>query len=492
MRLYLINPSNPLVSMASCRRWRKYRVWKPLGLMTVAARTPPDWDVVLIDENVKIPDYASMPRPDLVGLSAFTSQAPRAYRIASHFRGAGVPVVMGGIHASMRSAEALREVDSVVRGEAESVWPAVLEDVSRGVLRREYEGGLAESASIPMARHDLLPRGYAFGVIQTSRGCPLSCHFCSVSEFNGRRYRLRTIEDVVRELRTIPERLVLVVDDNLIGTRPEHLARAKELFRAMIAAKVRKQWICQATINIADDEELLELAHQAGCFGVFIGFESPSVAGLIEIGKKYNVRKGSDLRGSVGRIHRHGIGVVGSFIMGLDCDVRGIGRRIADTAEDCGIDLLNVLYLTPLPGTRLWQRMESEERIVADHYPHDWKYYTLNLPVAEYRHLSWSQLRAEMNESWRRFYSVRRIAGRVWRSLLQRRKPFATLIASLSYRRNYEADDRTLEELELSRGAARREVKTRPCAADVPGETTETSRERCNDATSPATKLSRV
>jgi radical SAM superfamily enzyme YgiQ (UPF0313 family) len=419
-----------------------------------------------------------MPRPDLVGLTAFTSQAPRAYQVASYFRGAGVPVVMGGIHASMRSGEALREVDGVVRGEAEDVWPVVLKDVASGVLRREYEGGHAEPASIPPARHDLLPRGYTFGVVQTSRGCPLSCHFCSVSEFNGQRYRLRPVEDVVREIQSIPERLVLVVDDNLIGTRPEHLARAKELFRAMIAAGVRKKWICQATINIADDEELLELAHQAGCFGVFIGFESPSVEGLIEIGKRYNVTKGSDLRGSVGRIHRHGIGVVGSFIMGLDCDVRGIGRRIADAAEDCGIDLLNVLYLTPLPGTRLWQRMRSEQRIVADHYPHDWKYYTLNLPVAKYRHLSWSQLRVEMNESWRSFYSVRRILRRVWKSLLQRRKPLAMLIASLSYRRNYEADDRTLEALDLIRGAARDEVKSRPCEADIPGETTDPSPSR--------------
>jgi radical SAM superfamily enzyme YgiQ (UPF0313 family) len=455
MRLYLINPSNPLVSMTSCRRWRKYRVWKPLGLMTVAALTPLGWDVTVIDENLGIPDYASLPRPDLVGLTAFTSQAPRAYRISSWFRGVGVPVVMGGIHASMRTDESRREVGSVVRGEAESVWPVVLTDHSKGALRRVYEGGLSDPAAIPLARHDLLPHGYTFGVVQTSRGCPLSCDFCSVSEFSGRRPRHRPIEAVIRELQSIPERLVLFVDDNLIGTRLEHMDRAKKLFRAMIAAKVRKEWICQATINLADDEELLELAHEAGCFGAFIGFESPSDAGLAEVGKQYNILKGADLRASVDRIHRHGISVVGSFIMGLDCDVPGIGGRIADAAIDCGIDLLNVLYLTPLPGTRLWQRMESDGRIAANDYPRDWEHYTLNIPVARYQHLSWSQLRGEMNVSWRRFYSVRGILGRVWRSLRQRRKPLATLVSSLSYRRNYETDDRTLATLDLTRGESR-------------------------------------
>jgi hypothetical protein len=165
--------------------------------------------------------------------------------------------------------------------------------------------------------------------------------------------------------------------------------------------------------------------------------------------------------------------------MGLDCDVPGIGRRIADAAIECGIDLLNVLYLTPLPGTRLWQRMESDGRIAANHYPRDWEHYTLNFPVAEYRHLSWIQLRGEMNDSWRRFYSVRGILGRVWRSLLQRRKPLAVLISSLSYRHNYKTDDRTIATLDRSRGESRDRViaastssrrRTHPSAIDAPGQ----------------------
>ncbi|HPB32712.1 MAG TPA: radical SAM protein, partial [Candidatus Sumerlaeota bacterium] len=278
MKLYLINPSNPLVSIVNVKesRWNRYRVWKPLSLMVLAGLTPAEWDVSIVDENLGAPDYPSMPRPDLVGITAFTSQANRAYEVADHFRRLGVPVVMGGIHATMCLDEVMARVDAVVTGEAEGVWPLVLDDVRHGCLKRLYEGGLAEINNVPPARHDLLSSGYAFGAIQTTRGCPLNCSFCSVTAFNGSQYRQRPIDDVVQEFRMIREKYVLVVDDNLIGTRPEHIARAKELFRALARANLKKEWVAQATINFADDEELLTLAVKAGCRGVFIGFESPT------------------------------------------------------------------------------------------------------------------------------------------------------------------------------------------------------------------------
>jgi radical SAM superfamily enzyme YgiQ (UPF0313 family) len=455
MRLYLINPGNPLVSMSQPSRWRRYRVWKPLGLMVVAALTPGDWDVTIIDENLGVPDYrAGLPRPDLVGITAFTSQAPRAYEIAAVFRRIGVPVVMGGIHASMCPDEALQHVDTVVKGEAEAIWREVVADARHGELRRMYEGSLINLASVPPARHDLLAHGYAFGSIQTTRGCPLNCHFCSVSAFNGHSYRYRPIEAVIREFRQIPERLVLVVDDNLIGTRPEHAARAKELFRAMIAARLNKKWICQTTINLADDEELLQLAARAGCVGAFIGFESLSSDGLAELGKRFNILKGGDLRASVARIHRHGIAVVGSFIIGLDNDTSGVGGRIAEAASRYGIDLLNPIFLTPLPGTRLWDKMEKQRRIAADQFPEDWRYYTLSFPVARYQNLSWRELLTEMDDCWRKFYSRWRLARRVVASLLRWRSPLTMLIANISYRRNYRADRARLSDLDLARGLA--------------------------------------
>jgi len=442
MRLYLINPSNPLVSIVNVNesRWNRYRVWKPLSLMVLAGLTPPGWKVTIVDENLGAPDYPSLPRPDLVGITAFTSQANRAYEVAAYYRGLGVPVVMGGIHATMCLDEVSERVDSVVTGEAESVWAELLEDARHGRLKPRYEGGRADINDLAPARHDLLPARYAFGAIQTTRGCPLNCSFCSVTTFNGAQYRQRPIPEVVREFRSIREKRVLVVDDNLIGTRSEHIARAKDLFRALVQADLRKEWVAQATINFADDEELLALAAQAGCRGVFIGFESPTPEGLREIGKKINLVKGRDFRASVRRIQRHNILVVGSFIIGLDVDEPGIGQQIAALASHYGLDNLNTLFLTPLPGTRLWDQMKSDDRIALDTFPEDWRYYTLTFPVAQYKRLSLDEIIEEMASCNRSFYSLPRIVRRVWSNFWQRRQPLISLVGNLSYRSNIRVD----------------------------------------------------
>jgi len=442
MRLYLINPSNPLVSIVKVKesRWNRYRVWKPLSLMVLAALTPAEWEISIVDENLGAPDYAALPRPDLVGITAFTSQANRAYELAGHFRRLGVPVVMGGIHATMCLDEVLERADSVVTREADDVWPQVLDDVRHGHLKRRYDGGFAEIARVPAARHDLLATGYAFGAIQTTRGCPLNCSFCSVTAFNGAHYRQRPIPDVVREFQSIPEKRVLVVDDNLIGIRPEHIARAKDLFRALAQAKLHKEWIAQATINFADDEELMALAAKAGCSGVFIGFESPSPEGLRRYGGKFTLLKDRDIRASVQRIQRHNILVAGSFIIGLDADEIGIGARIAEVAGHYGVDHLNVLFLTPLPGTRLWDQMKSQGCIPLNVFPQDWKYYTLTYPVARYEHLSLDDVIREMTSCNEAFYSVPRIFHRVARSFWHRRKPLMSLAGNLSYRGNLHRD----------------------------------------------------
>jgi radical SAM superfamily enzyme YgiQ (UPF0313 family) len=426
--------------------WNRYRVWKPLGLLALAALTPPEWEITVYDENVRVPDYATLPRPDLVGITAFTSQAHRAYEIADGFRGRGVPVVMGGIHATMCAAEATARVDAIVTGEAEPIWGAVLGDAQRGALRSRYDGAHADMNTIPPARHDLINGDYAFGSIQTTRGCPLNCSFCSVTAFNGYKYRQRPIADVVREFAAIREKHVLIVDDNLIGTNRDHLARAKELFRAMIAADLRKRWIAQVTINMADDDELLRLAARAGCVGVFIGFESPTPAGLREVGKKFNLLNGRDFAASVQRIQRHKILVAGSFIMGLDTDQPGIGRQIAAAAMRYGVDVLNTLFLTPLPGTRLWDELEPAGRIPAGSFPEDWKYFTLTFPVAGYRNFCGRELAHEMETCDSAFYSLPRIAQRVWRSIWQRRNPLISLLGNMSYRRNLSVGRRVCRE----------------------------------------------
>lgn len=458
MLLYLINPRNVTISAEHYKKnfFSKYRVWKPLGLGVVAKLTPPDWDIEIMDENVDSPDYSSMPTPDLVGVTAFTSQATRAYELAAEFRARGAKVVMGGIHATMRVEEVLEHVDTVVKGEAESIWGQVLEDFQQGKLERVYESSLLDADKISSARHDLLPSGFAFGSIQTTRGCPLNCTFCSVTRFNGKRFRLRPIKDVIDELKTIKEKRVLFVDDNVCGTSRSHMARTKELFQAMIDAKINKQWIGQATVNIADDEELVRLAAKSGCMGVLIGYESVTKEGLIEVNKKFNIRDADRIKASIRRLQRYGITVMGSFIFGLDTDRKGIGVHIAETAHEYGLDSFNLLLMTPLPGTQLWDEMEAKGRIAANSFPEDWQYYILCLPVAHYMHLSWDEMIHEFITACRCFYSYRRIAGRFVTSLVHSRKPITALTAlvtNLLYRRDLPLNIKRFNRYDMSRGA---------------------------------------
>jgi radical SAM superfamily enzyme YgiQ (UPF0313 family) len=455
MRLYLINPSNPLVSILNVEesRWNRYRVWKPLGLMVIAGLTPQDWEVTIIDENLGVPDYSRLPRPDLVGITAFTSQAERAYELATRFRDTAVPVVIGGIHATMCLEEASVHVDTVVTGEAERVWAEVLEDARAGHLKPLYEGGFADLAEMSPARHDLLPQKYAFGSVQTTRGCPLHCSFCSVTAFNGSRFRQRPIKDVIEELETVSEDLVLIVDDNLIGTRHEHQQRAKNLFRAMVKANLDKSWVAQTTINVANDDELLALAAAAGCKGLFVGFESPKPDASKEICVKNNLCRCRDLSLAVRRIQEHGILVAGSFIIGLEGDKPGVGALIADTADRYGVDFVNVLFLTPLPGTKLWDEMKAEDRLTVSQFPGDWSYFTLTYPVARFAGLTSRQAVTEMISCSERFYSIPRMLRRLWRNLWRGQSLPIGLAGGLSYKRNIRIDRSKLEAFLSQRGS---------------------------------------
>lgn len=350
---------------------------------------------------------------------------------------------MGGIHATMCCEEALQQVSTVVTGEAESVWAGLLEDWVSGTMRQRYDGKRLDLAMVPAARHDLLTDGYFFGSIQTSRGCPLACSFCSVTAFNGGKFRRRPIDQVIAELRTTKEKHVLVVDDNFIGTRAEHIDYTKALLRAMIDAGLHKRWIAQVTINIADDEELLALARSAGCIGVFIGFESTSAQGLVEVSKKFSIREPSSIQHSIQRIHNHRISVLGSFIVGLDSDGAGSGENIAQVALGYGLDILNVMVLTPLPGTRLWKSMVAEGRLVKNVFPHDWKYFTLTFPVARYINLSWTEIVSEREGCYRKFFSYRNIFMRLMRALVHHRNMALVLICNLVFRMNTLRLDRT-------------------------------------------------
>jgi len=335
-----------------------------LTLPAVAALTPPDVEVSITDENVEEIDYAEP--VDLVGLTAMTMHAPAAYKIAQRFRARGVPVVMGGIHASLVPEEAKAHVDSVVVGEAEGLWGGIVEDARRGSLRPFYRAqGHPDLSGLPRPRMDLL-KAEAYdqvACVQTTRGCPFQCDYCSVSRFFGRTYRTRPVDEVVREVEALGERFVAFVDDNIVGD-PRH---ARSLFEALMPLRIK--WGSQASLSIAQNPELLRLAAESGCYSLFIGIESLDPENLEGVHKRVN--RVDQYERSLRAIRDHGIMVVGSFILGLDNDDEGVFERTLRFCEKNEIELPVFFILTPLPGTPLYGRMEAEGRILTK----DWEMY---------------------------------------------------------------------------------------------------------------------
>jgi radical SAM superfamily enzyme YgiQ (UPF0313 family) len=375
-KLLLINP----VGQISGSLLSRFSTFQPLGLAYVAALTPPHWEVKIVDEN-----FGQLPieDADLVGITAFTGNINRAYELARQYRQKGAKVVLGGIHASMVPEEAERYADALVVGEAESVWPKVVQDFESGKLGGVYKGQRVDlGTSDVRPRRDLLDPRYLFQSVQTSRGCPFNCDFCSVSRYLGNEYRQRRPADVLSELEGIPNQYLFFLDDNLVGHTPESRARAKELFRGMIEGKMRKRWWMQTSINTADDDELLSLAGRSGCMFALIGFESIDEASLKNMKKGINVRIGvENYRRVIRAFHRHGIGVIGSFIIGNDHESPDYYRQLARFLVAAGVDIVQMFILTPLPGTALFERMDAEDRLLYKDFPADWAKYRLSYAV---------------------------------------------------------------------------------------------------------------
>jgi radical SAM superfamily enzyme YgiQ (UPF0313 family) len=253
---------------------------------------------------------------------------------------------------------------------------------------------------------------------QTSRGCPMDCSFCSVTAFNGRLFRMREVDDVVAEMRAIPDRDIIFVDDDLNGFSRKAKQRCLDLFRAMADAQLNKQWITQVTINFGDDDELPRLARASGCAGVFIGLEATDTKSLALIRKDgTSQRRGlAYYRENVERIRGAGIGVVGSFILGLDTqNMQTVVSDILQFAEESDLDGLNPTIITPLPGTRDYAKYDAEGRILFKNYPQDWEKYTLAFPVTSMPHVSGAGLMRRYVEVLQ-FFRPEHVAARYWRT----------------------------------------------------------------------------
>lgn len=334
----------------------------PLGLMYLAAHTPPGMEVRIIDENTERIDFREV--PDLAGISTMTATASRAYEIADRYRALGTRVVLGGIHASMLPEEALEHADAVVVGEAEAVWPRVLSDAAAGRLEPLYraEGFDDFRRPLPPRRGLLDPRRYwSANGVQTARGCPHACSFCSVTAFNGRRLRMREVDDVLAEVESLPRtnllrrKVVPFVDDNIAAVP----RRAKELFKGLIPLGIR--WGSQASITIARDEELVALAAESGCHFLFIGIETLSRRALAEAGKAQN--RVEEYHDALRLLRRHGIHVMGAFVFGFDSDDETVFSDTLGFAMRNRIQVAQFAHLVPYPGTRLYRELLEQGRV---------------------------------------------------------------------------------------------------------------------------------
>lgn len=420
LRILLLSPRGPLYRHRT-GIWKKSLRYAPLTLTTLAALVPPELNatVTLVDEGIA--DIDPEVEADLVGISAITGTAPRSYELADHFRQRGIPVVLGGVHPTLMPDEAARHADAVVVGYAEQTWPQLLRDFVTGRMQPRYVQGRDLSlANLPLPRRDMLrKRDYTtLHTIEATRGCVHQCEFCVVPTAWGRPLQ-RPVAEVVTEIRRMRARKLIFLDLNLISD----IAYAKELFTALIPLNIR--WGGLATVLIAQDDELLDLAARSGCRGLLIGLESVSRDSLVETRKGFNRRQ--DYRELVRRLHDRDIALMGCFVFGFDHDDPDIFARTVELVLEANIDLPRYAVLTPFPGTPQYQRLRREGRILTE----DWSLYDGQHVVFQPRRMSPAELLRGTEWAWKQTYSLRSIARRLLGSRTQ--LPIA-IGANLGYR----------------------------------------------------------
>ena len=395
----------------------------PLGLAYLAAYTPPDWDVRIHDEGI---DGVKLPDADLVGVTATTWSVNRAYELAAHYQERGTPVVMGGVHPSMLPDEAGARCDAVVIGDAEPVWPQVVEDAAAGRLQPRYTSPPQPLEGMKHPRRELLRGRYMFTAVNTIRGCPFRCEFCAIDRFYEGRVRRRPHDEVLAELATLPgDRPVYFVDGNLYGHSKGDRTRFVDLCRAIEQGQRRgtiafRHWVAYAPVDALADDEALAAARAAGCQVLRIGFESIDPQTLEEMRKGQNVRMGPQRYAELIRnARRHGLMLTGEFLIGADADTHETLERTREFILGSELDLMRLNVLQPFPGTDLLSRWQADGRLTIGDFPADWDRLQDDAFLSVvYRpeHLTAEELQQFARQTGREFYGYRRIARRALRS----------------------------------------------------------------------------
>jgi radical SAM superfamily enzyme YgiQ (UPF0313 family) len=378
---------------------------EPLAPATLAGLTPRD------DMAIRFYDDRTEAIPfdeptDLVALSVETYTAKRSYQIASEYRRRGVPVVMGGFHPTLVPEETSEHAESIVIGEAEQLWPEVIDDFRNGRLRPVYrQTGRPSLSNVRPDRSIFAGKRYLpVGLVEAGRGCHFRCEFCAIQSYFSNTQTRRPIEDIVEEVRRIRKPLIFFVDDNITS----NMEQAKEFFRALIPLKIR--WVSQASINAAHDEEFLRLIKASGCQGLLIGFESLNPDNLRRMRKSFNMMHGGYER-ALENLKRHEIRLYVTFILGYDDDHGDTLERTLAFAEQHKFYIVAFNHLTPFPGTPLYDRLSAEGRLLYERWWLDPAYRYGMVPFAP-RGMTAEEVEQRCIEARQRFYSFSSIARR--------------------------------------------------------------------------------
>lgn len=407
MRILFITPHIGRKSnMKYVRTWQM----EPLTIATLAALTPDDVEIEFVDERLgEHIDYSK--KRDLVVITVEAYTAKRSYEICADCRLHGLTTLLGGYHVMLLPQEAQEYCDSIMIGFAEPLWEEVICDIRQKKIKPTYIQDKTIMYPFVIPRRNIFGERNYFDLhcVETGRGCPFTCEFCSITSVTEAKYIIRPIDTVVQDIQSLKGKRVFFVEDNFIGNKKH----AKELLKSIIPLGIK--WVGQGTLNMANDSELLELMKESGCAGVLIGFESLKNETLLAMNKPINTRFGSYEK-LIKQLHKYGIALYGTFVFGYDTENVTDIRLTVEKAIDYGIFMAAFNHLLPFPGTPLYTRLEKEKRLVYDKWWISPEFRFGEVPFYP-KNMSREELHEECLRARDRFYSVSSIARRGFKNI---------------------------------------------------------------------------